>query len=146
MPGFVGGGIQSLGSAIGSNSLFQFGAGFGGDLLAAGGAGSVAGGLGASLGAIAGPAAIAFAGTQILKSLAGDKRLGGGFGKALNTIGDIPIIGDFLPIVPLINGLFGRGRPKFQNESLVGNVSAAGFEGVLNQAFREKAALPAVIG
>lgn len=141
LPGFVGGGIQSLGSAIGSNSLFQFGAGFGGDLLAAGGAGSVAGGLGASLGSIAGPAAIAFAGTQILKSLAGDKRLGGGFGKALNTIGDIPIIGDFLPIVPLINGLFGRGRPKFQNETLVGNVSAGGFEGVLNQAFKEKGGL-----
>lgn len=136
LTGAIGGGLQSLGGAIGSNSLFQFGAGFGGDLLAAGG--GISGGLGASLGAIAGPAAIAFAGTQILKSLAGDKRLGGGFGKALNTIGDIPIIGDFLPVVPLINGLFGRGRPKFQNEALVGNVSTGGFEGVLNQAYREK--------
>ena len=45
----------------------------------------------------------------------------------------------YVPVVgTLINGLFGRGAPKFQNEALVGNVSAGGFDGVLNQAFREK--------
>lgn len=132
LPGFVGGGIQSLGGAIGSNSLFQFGAGFGGDLLAAGGAGSVAGGLGASLGSFAGPALAVGAADIVLRQLFGDKKLGGTAGDVL---GYVPIVGT------LINGLFGRGAPKFQNEALVGNVNAGGFEGVLNQAFREKGGL-----
>ena len=139
----IGSGISGLGSLTGSGSLTAFGQAFTGDAIAgfAGQAGAFGASAGSAFSAVAGPAMIAFMATQGLKALVGDKRLGGGFGKALNTIGDIPIIGDLLPIVPLINGLFGRGRPKFQNEALVGNVSAGGFEGVLNQAFREKGGL-----
>ena len=37
-------------------------------------------------------------GNSVLRSFAGEKRLGGGFGKALNVVGDIPISG-FLPVV-----------------------------------------------
>lgn len=132
LTGALGGGLQSLGGAIGSNSLFQFGAGVGGDLLAAGGAGSVAGSLGGSIGGLAGPAIVAAGADMILRSLFGDKKLGGTAGDVL---GYVPIVGT------LINGLFGRGAPKFQNEALVGNVSAGGFDGVLNQAFKEKGGL-----
>lgn len=130
LTGAIGGGLQSLGGAIGSNSLFQFGAGVGGDLLGAGI--GTAGSLGAGLGALAGPAAIAGIADIGLRQLFGDKKLGGTAGDVL---GYVPIVGT------LINGLFGRGAPKFQNEALVGNVSAGGFEGVLNQAFREKGGL-----
>lgn len=127
LTGAIGGGLQSLGGAIGSNSLFQFGAGVGGDLLGAGI--GTAGSLGAGLGALAGPAAIAGIADIGLRQLFGDKKLGGTAGDILSYV---PVVGT------LINGLFGRGAPKFQNEALVGNVSANGFEGVLNQAFREK--------
>lgn len=127
LTGALGGGLQSLGGAIGSNSLFQFGAGVGGDLLGAGI--GTAGSLGAGLGALAGPAAIAGIADIGLRQLFGDKKLGGTAGDILSYV---PVVGT------LINGLFGRGAPKFQNEALVGNVSANGFEGVLNQAFREK--------
>ena len=127
LPGFVGGGIQSLGGFVGSNSLFQFGAGVGGDLLGAGI--GTAGSLGAGLGALAGPAAIAGIADIGLRQLFGDKKLGGTAGDILSYV---PVVGT------LINGLFGRGAPKFQNEALVGNVSTSGFDGVLNQAFREK--------
>jgi hypothetical protein len=126
LTGAIGGGLQSLGGAIGSNSLFQFGAGVGGDLLGAGI--GTAGSLGAGLGALAGPAAIAGIADIGLRQLFGDKKLGGTAGDILSYV---PVVGT------LINGLFGRGAPKFQNEALVGNVSAGGFEGVLNQAFRE---------
>lgn len=146
LTGAVGSGLTALG---GSGVIGSFGAGLSGGSQAASfiaaesaaaGAGAAAG-FGSAIAAAAGPAMIAFMATQGLKALVGDKRLGGGFGKALNAVGDIPIIGDMLPIVPILNGLFGRGAPKFQNEALVGNVSAGGFEGVLNQAFREKGGL-----
>lgn len=127
LTGAIGGGLQSLGGSIGSNSLFQFGAGVGGDLLGAGI--GTAGSLGAGLGALAGPAAIAGIADIGLRQLFGDKKLGGTAGDILSYV---PVVGT------LINGLFGRGAPKFQNEALVGNVSAGGFDGVLNQAFREK--------
>lgn len=146
LTGAVGSGLTALG---GSGVIGSFGAGLSGGSQAASfiaaesaaaGAGAAAG-FGSAIAAAAGPAMIAFMATQGLKALVGDKRLGGGFGKALNTIGDIPIIGDFLPIVPLINGLFGRGRPKFEKEDLVGTVSVGGFDGVLNQRFKEKGGL-----
>lgn len=130
LTGAIGGGLQSLGGAIGSNSLFQFGAGVGGDLLGAGI--GTAGSLGAGLGALAGPAAIAGIADIGLRQLFGDKKLGGTAGDILSYV---PVVGT------LINGLFGRGAPKFQNEALVGNVSTGGFEGVLNQAYREKGGL-----
>lgn len=135
----LGGGLQSAGNALGFSGLSNFGAGIAGDFLAAGP--GFAGGLGSTLGSFAGPAAIAFAGTQILKSLAGDKRLRGGFGNVLNAIGDVPILGDFLPVVPLVNAIFGRGAPKPGRQDLVGTLSASGFEGVFNQGFKEKGGL-----
>ncbi|MEG7651981.1 hypothetical protein U2441_15700, partial [Listeria monocytogenes] len=56
----------------------------------------LAAGMGASFAAAAGPLMIAAAATAGLKALAGDKRLGGGFGNVMNKIGDMPIIGDVI--------------------------------------------------
>lgn len=143
----VGGGLSAVG---GSGLVGSFGAGLAGGSQAAGfiaaesavaGAGTAAG-FGASLGAAAGPLAIAYAGTQILRSIAGDKKLGGGFGKALNAIGNVPILGDFLPVVPLVNALFGRGPLKQEKTTLSGTLGAQGFiDGSLNTDFRAKGGL-----
>ncbi|MBX3629309.1 MAG: phage tail tape measure protein [Nitrosomonas sp.] len=144
MTPMIGNAALQLGQMTGITSLTNFGAGAINPALASfvtEGAGGLAASAGSAFAAAAGPAMVAFIATQGLKVLAGDKRLGGGFGKALNTVGDIPIIGDMLPIVPILNGLFGRGAPKFQGESLVGSVSSGGFEGVLNQSYREKGGL-----
>lgn len=145
--GLVGGGLSAVG---GSGLVGSFGAGLAGGSQAAGfiaaesavaGAGTAAG-FGASLGAAAGPLAIAYAGTQILRSIAGDKKLGGGFGKALNAIGNVPILGDFLPVVPLVNALFGRGPLKQEKTTLSGTLGAQGFiDGSLNTDFRAKGGL-----
>ncbi|MCB0250044.1 MAG: hypothetical protein KDI07_15825 [Anaerolineae bacterium] len=124
-----------LGQMTGIQSLTNFGAGAVNPALASfvtEGAGGFAASAGSAFSSFAGPAAIAAAVDIGLRSIFGDKKLGGTAGDVL---GYVPIVGT------LINGLFGRGAPKFQNEALVGNVSAGGFEGVLNQAFREKGGL-----
>ncbi|MCP5246076.1 MAG: tape measure protein [Burkholderiales bacterium] len=133
------------GAFSGSGLLGSFGAGFSGGSSAAAFIASesavTGAGLAAYAGAAAAPLAIAFAGTQILKSIAGDKRLGGGFGKTLNAIGDVPILGDLIPVVPLVNAIFGRGAPKFNRDDLVGTITASGFDGVFNRGFKEKGGL-----
>lgn len=129
---FGAGGLNYLG---GAGTALGAGAEFGG--MAAAGAG-----LSAGLAAAAGPLAIAFAATQGLKMLAGDKRLGGGFGNVMNKIGDIPILGDLMPVIPLINALFGRGPLKQKETSLTGSIGLEGFEsGMLQTRFMAKGGL-----
>ena len=147
----VASGASSLGSFTGIGALSSFGAGasgaasagvFGaGGLNFLGGAGTALGtgaefgaasSLGAAFSAAAGPLIVAAVADLGLKSIFGNKKLGGTAGDVLSYI---PVVGT------LINGLFGRGAPKFQNEALVGNVTAGGFEGVLNQAYKEKGGL-----
>lgn len=116
---FGAGGLNFLGgagTAIGAGSEF-------------GAAATMGAGLSSALGSVAGPAAIALIATQGLKMLAGSKRLGGAFGNVMNTIGDIPIIGDMIPIIPIINGLFGRGPLKQKETQLTGDV---GLDGLLS--------------
>lgn len=126
----VGGALSMMPGNIGA-----FGAGLAGgqagSFLAAEATGGLASAasMGASLAAISGPLLAAFAATQGLKMLAGDKRLGGTFGGILNKIGDIPIIGDMIPIIPILNGLFGRGPLKQKETQLTGDV---GLEGLLS--------------
>lgn len=147
----VASGASSFGSFTGIGALSSFGAGasgaasagvFGaGGLNFLGGAGTALGtgaefgaasSLGAAFSAAAGPLIVAAVADLGLKSIFGNKKLGGTAGDVLSYI---PVVGT------LINGLFGRSAPKFQNEALVGNVSAGGFEGVLNQAYKEKGGL-----
>lgn len=147
----VASGASGLGSLTGIGALSSFGAGasgaasagvFGaGGLNFLGGAGTALGtgaefgaasSLGAAFSAAAGPLIVAAVADLGLKSIFGNKKLGGTAGDVLSYI---PVVGT------LINGLFGRGAPKFQNEALVGNVTAGGFEGVLNQAYKEKGGL-----
>ncbi|SFM92961.1 phage tail tape measure protein [Nitrosomonas communis] len=97
---------------------------------------SSAASLGSSLSAVAGPLAIAYAATAILRSFAGDKRMGGGFGDALNFMGDIPILGDFMPVVPLMNVLFGRGPLEQKETNLIGDFTAGGFSGITSTKFK----------
>lgn len=134
LTGLLGDGLSSIG---GDGLLGLFGSGISGGSSGAAfiaaesataGAG-LAAGAGSMLGAAAGPLAIAFAGTQILKSLAGNKRLGGGLGGVINAVGDLPIIGDLAFMVPIINGLFGRGPIKQKETQLTGDV---GLEGLLS--------------
>lgn len=144
----IGSGLSGLGSLTGSSSLAAFGGGFAGDAiggLAAGGfsAGAAsAASLGASMAAVAGPLAAVFALTQGFRVLAGDKRMGGGFGKVMNTIGDIPILGDFIPVIPLMNSLFGRGPLKQKETQLTGDIGAEGLlSGYLTANFKAKGGL-----
>ena len=144
---FIGGGLARIG---GSSVLGSFGAGMAGGAPAASfiaaesataGAG-LAAGMGSAFAAAAGPLMIAAAATAGFRALAGDKRLGGGFGNALNTIGDIPIIGDLIPIIPIINGLFGRGPLKQKSTTLSGTIGAEGFTaGALQTDFVAKGGL-----
>ncbi len=90
------------------------------------GANAMGAAAGSAMAAAAGPLLAAFAATQLFKSFAGDKRLGGGFGKALNFVGDIPILGDFIPVVPLVNALFGRGPLKQRETKFIGEIGSAG--------------------
>lgn len=143
----AGGGLSAIG---GSGLLGSFGAGMSGGGAAASfiaaesataGAG-LAAGMGASFAAAAGPLMIAAAATAGLKALAGDKRLGGGFGNVMNKIGDMPIIGDLLPVIPLINALFGRGPLKQKETTLSGSIGQGGFEsGSINTNFVAKGGL-----
>lgn len=141
---FGPGGLSYLGgagTAIGGNAAGATG------LAAAsasefGAAATLGSSFASGLAAAAGPVMIAFAVTQGLKMLAGDKRMGGGFGKAINAIGDIPIIGDMLPIIPLLNGLFGRGPLKQKETQLTGEVGAGGLlDGYLTANFKAKGGL-----
>ena len=129
----TGFGLTNAVSAIGGGlpgSIGAFFSGFGGGTVA--GVSSPAALAGSSFASFAGPAAIAGVADIALRQIFGDKKLGGTAGDILSYV---PVVGT------LINGLFGRGAPKFQNESLVGSVSAGGFEGVLNQAYKEKGGL-----
>ena len=150
--GTSGGGLlaglgSKLGSLLprGSSSTMAFtGATFlGGPGTALGGTGlaGASGGLTGALSSAALPLAAAFAATQLFKSFAGDKQLGGGFGKALNTIGNLPIIGDFLPVVPLINSLFGRGPLKQKETNLIGDINASGFSGITSTKLKAEGGL-----
>lgn len=134
----IGSGISSAGSFLGSSTLTAFGGGFSGGSAAGvssallnGGATSAASasgaaGLGATAAAIAGPAAIAFAASSIARAIAGDKRISGGFGDALNKIGDLPVIKQFNVLVPALNALFGRGPLKQKDSLIRGNVTDEG--------------------
>lgn len=158
----LGSGFTSLGNVFGSSALKSFGSGLGGQLSAfsnVGGAGtafiggpgtalggsglsgSAAAGLGASFSAAAAPLLIAAITTSILKGFAGNKQVGGGFGKALNAAGNIPILGDLMPVVPLLNTLFGRGPLKQKETNLIGNFTAEDFKGVTSTKFKAQGGL-----
>jgi hypothetical protein len=145
--GVIGSAIGGLGSLTGSSGLAAFGGGLAGDAiggLAAGGftsGAASAASMGSAFAAAAGPLMAAFLTTQVAKMIAGDKRMGGGFGKALNFIGDIPVLGEFMAIVPVLNALFGRGPYKFRQQSLQGTASAGGFEGSITDVYRSKGGL-----
>jgi hypothetical protein len=149
MNNIVGRGISSMGSFFGSNSMSAFGGGLASSeasaFLAAesaGGMGATAAGMGSAIGAAAGPLAIAYAATAILRGIAGDKRMGGGFGKALNFMGDIPILGDFMPVVPLMNSLFGRGPLKQKETFIDATIGSGGIEsGFMQTGFKAKGGL-----
>jgi len=89
--------------------------------------------LGASVASFAGPAVAVAAVDQIVRMLAGDKKLGGMAGDVLNFV---PVLG------PLINGLFGRGPLKQKETTLRGNIGQGGFEsGSINTNFVAKGGL-----
>ncbi len=143
LSGIRGGfGIPSAIGNIGMALPGSVGSFFGGLAGSAGAGAGIASGIGAGLAAAAGPLIVAFAATQAFKMLAGDKRIAGGFGKFINKIGDIPILGDFIPVVPLLNSLFGRGPLKQQGTLLEGQIGAQGFEsGMLQTRFKAKGGL-----
>ncbi|MBS0424615.1 MAG: hypothetical protein JSR71_09390 [Proteobacteria bacterium] len=138
MNSLIGSGLTSIG---GSGLLGSFGAGLSGGSSAAAfigaesataGAGMAAG-LGASLGAIAGPAAIAAAVDMGLRTIFGNKKLGGVAGDVL---GYVPIVGT------LINGLFGRGPLEQKETQLTGDVGSNGFlDAYLTTNFKAKGGL-----
>lgn len=105
------------------------------------GANAMGAAAGSAFASMAGPLLIGYMATKGLKALAGDKRLGGGFGDAMNFVGDIPVIGDLIPIIPIINGLFGRGPYKFRQQVALGTASEEGFDGRVTDIFRSKGGL-----
>jgi len=143
---FKGGfGIPSLLSSAGSmlpGSAGAFFSGMGGTGAAAAsgaqtlwGASGLTGAnaLGASVASFAGPAVAVAAVDQIVRMLAGDKKLGGMAGDVLNFV---PVLG------PLINGLFGRGPLKQKETTLSGSIGQGGFEsGSINTNFVAKGGL-----
>lgn len=143
---FKGGfGIPSLLSNAGSMLPGSAGAFFGGmggtGAAAASGAQTLwgasgltgANALGASVASFAGPAVAVAAVDQIVRMLAGDKKLGGVAGDVLNFV---PVLG------PLINGLFGRGPLKQKETTLSGSIGQGGFEsGSINTNFVAKGGL-----
>lgn len=158
----LGGGFQSLGTMFGSKAVTSFGAGLAGQISRfsnvggagtafIGGPGTALGGsglnggaaasLGSSFAAASAPLLVAAISTSILKGFAGNKQIGGGFGKALNTVGNIPIIGDLLPIIPLLNGLFGRGPLKQKETNLIGNFTSEDFQGITSTKFKAQGGL-----
>ncbi len=155
--GIVNGGsslIGGLGRMVGSSTISAFASGMGGTGAAAAqgaqalwgasgltGANALGASAGSFVGAAAGPLMAAFAATQLFRSFAGDKRMGGGFGKAMNAVGDIPILGDFIPVVPLMNSLFGHGPMKFRQQVAIGTASEDGFDGRVTDVYRAKGGL-----
>ncbi len=146
VPGFIG----NMGSSL-PGSMGSFFSGMAGktatQLAAESGAMSLWGASGASTGmaasmgsafaAAAGPLMAAYMATQLFRGLAGDRRIGGGFGKFINKIGDIPILGDLMPGIPLLNALFGRGPLKQKETTLSGLIGLEGFEsGMLQTRFK----------
>ena len=126
----LGTGVGGLG---GAGSALANGVGAGTSLSASG--------FGASFASAAAPLLAAAVATSVFRGLAGDKKLGGGFGKAINAVGNIPILGDFLPIVPLLNGLFGRGPLKQKETNLIGNFTSNDFQGITSTKFKAQGGL-----
>lgn len=126
----IGAGISNFGNFAGLGNVTAFGQAFTGDAVA--GFAGTGGSLGAAAGSAVPYVAAAAGADLVLRQLFGDKKLGGTAGDILSYV---PVVGT------LINGIFGRGAPKFNREELVGTVSASGFEGVLNQGFKEKGGL-----
>ncbi len=120
---FGAGGLNFLGgagTAIGAGAEF-------------GAAATMGAGLSSTLGAIAGPLAIAAAVDMGLRAIFGNKSIGGTAGKVL---GYVPIVGT------LINGLFGRGPLKQKETQLTGEVGAGGLlDGYLTANFKAKGGL-----
>ncbi len=135
----IGSSLSSLLPSTISSSLSGIGSTITGSL---GGIGASLTGAMAGLSAAAGPIAGLMAATGIFRSFAGDKKLGGGFGKALNKIGDIPIVGDMMPFIPLLNSLFGRGPYKLKQRNFQGNIGAdSNVESWMWDSFKSKGGL-----
>jgi hypothetical protein len=131
-------GIRSAGNSVVSGFKNITGMFSGSSATGAGASTGMSGGLGAA----AAPLMAAFVATSVFRNFAGDKKLGGGFGKALNTIGDLPIIGDFLPVIPLLNSLFGRGPYKLKQRNFSGEIDPAGeLEARIHDSFKSKGGL-----
>lgn len=116
--GLIGGGLSALG---GSSALGMFGAGMQGGsagaafIAAESATGAGAAGLGASMGAVAGPLIALAVVDQIGRFLAGNKSTG-------TFVDKIPVIGGFA------SALFGRGPLKQGMTVLRGDIGTGGFE------------------
>jgi len=130
LPGFVGNSLAGAGEFLGVNALTQFGSGLSGDAIAA--FAGPAAGAGSALSAIAAPAAIAAVADIALRSIFGDKKLGGTAGDVL---GYVPVVGT------LINGLFGRGPLEKKETNLIGDFTSDGFSGVTSAKFKAEGGL-----
>ncbi len=140
MAGSAGTGAFSAAGGAGTAFIGGPGTAIGGSGM--GGIASMGARMGAGLSAAAGPMMAAYAATQLFKGLAGDKQIGGGFGKFVDKISNIPILGDMLPIAPLLKALFGRGPLKQKETELTGDIGLGGFEsGMLQTTFKAKGGL-----
>ena len=138
--GMAGNGAFSAAGGAGTAFIGGPGTALGGTGM--GGIASMGARMGAGLSAAAGPMMAAYAATQLFKGLAGDKQIGGGFGKFVDKISNIPILGDMLPIAPLLKALFGRGPLKQKETTLTGDIGLGGFEsGMLQTTFKAKGGL-----
>ncbi len=148
VPGFIGNMGSSLPGSMGSfftgmsmPASQTAAASFASTYWGASGISSAAS-MGSAFAAAAGPLMAAYMATQLFRGLAGDKRIGGGFGKFINKIGDIPILGDLMPGIPLLNALFGRGPTRQQGTLLTGEIGAEGFgSGYLQTRFKAEGGL-----
>lgn len=140
--GMAGTGAGAFSAAGGAGTAFIGGPGTALGGTGMGGIASMGARMGAGLSAAAGPMMAAYAATQLFKGLAGDKQIGGGFGKFVDKISNIPILGDMLPIAPLLKALFGRGPLKQKQTELTGDIGLGGFEsGMLQTTFKAKGGL-----
>lgn len=136
----TGFGTTSLLSGAGSllpGSTGAFFSGMGGGAVA--GVSSPAALAGSSFAAAAGPAMgvamAALALDSMSNAFAGDKTIGGGFGKFMQKI---PVLGAGWDILA---GLFGHGPMKFRQQSIQGTASSSGFDGDITNVFRAKGGL-----
>ena len=136
----TGFGATSLLSGAGGmlpGSAGSFFGGMGGGTVA--GVSSPAALAGSSFAAAAGPAIgvaiAAMALDTITNKFAGDKTIGGSFGK---TMQKIPVLGAGWDILA---GFFGHGPMKFRQQSLQGTASSGGFDGDFTNVFRAKGGL-----